>query len=276
MVGGEGQGPTATYNPSPNPPPPTPYRGLEGEFEGRAGELSSPGPPLKYRPQLRICVPVVEATVSRARSRYQRAARKGLWTEVRLDYLEEEAPSLAHLFRGLPGPVIATNRLGTEGGRWAGTEAARRNLLEQALAQGVTCLDVELAADAAWRREVAARLGPTKLILSWHDFAGTPEAAWLDAVLAEMLAQEADILKLVTMAQQPADNVRLLSLIPRAQAHGKEIIAFCMGPLGKWSRVAAPLMGSWLTFAPFTKSRASAPGQLTVNNLKRVWKTLKY
>jgi 3-dehydroquinate dehydratase len=34
-------------------------------------------------------------------------------------------------------------------------------------------------------------------------------------------------------------------------------------------------MGSFLTFAPFSKSGASAPGQLTVNDLKKVWRTLK-
>ena len=44
MMGGEGQGPKAPA-PSPKPPPPTPYRGLGGEFEGRA--IVSPGPPLK-------------------------------------------------------------------------------------------------------------------------------------------------------------------------------------------------------------------------------------
>jgi 3-dehydroquinate dehydratase type I len=229
----------------------------------------------KRKTPLRICVPIVEATVNRARSRYQRAARKGLWTEVRLDYLEERDPDLPRLFRGLPGPVIATNRLAAEGGRWPGSEPDRRRRLEEALALGVTCLDVELAADAAWRRDVAARRGATKLILSWHDFSGTPEAARLEAVLEEMLNAEADILKLVTMARQPEDNLRLLSLIPRARAQGQEIIAFCMGPLGKWSRVAAPLLGSFLAFAPFSKPGASAPGQLTVNDLKRVWKTLK-
>jgi 3-dehydroquinate dehydratase-1 len=198
-----------------------------------------------------------------------------LWTEVRLDYLEERDPDLPRLFRGLPGPVIATNRLAAEGGRWPGSEADRRRWLEEALALGVTCLDLELATNAAWRRDVAARRGATKLILSWHDFSGTPEAARLEAVLEEMLNAEADILKLVTMARQPEDNLRLLSLIPQARAQGQEIIAFCMGPLGKWSRVAAPLLGSWLTFAPFSKQRASAPGQLPVNDLKRVWKTLK-
>ena len=227
------------------------------------------------KPLLRICVPVVEATVNRVRSKYQRAARKGLWTEIRLDYLEEPAPDLQKLFRSLPGPVIATNRRAVEGGRWTGTEADRLNLLAQVLNLGVTCLAVELAADAIFRREVWARRGKTRLILSWHDFAGTPDSARLETVLDEMLAAEADVVKLVALANDPADNLRMLSLIPRAKAAGKDVIAFCMGPLGKWSRIAAPLLGSWLTFAPISKQGASAPGQLTVNDLKRVWNTLK-
>ena len=47
---GEGGQGLQTPAPSPNPPPPTPYRGLGGEFEGRAGESlikNSPGPHLK-------------------------------------------------------------------------------------------------------------------------------------------------------------------------------------------------------------------------------------
>jgi len=220
-------------------------------------------------------VPVVEATVNRARGKYQRAARKGLWTEIRLDFLEEPTPDLQKLFRSLPGPVIATNRLAAEGGRWTGTEADRLALLTQALNLDVTCLDVELAADPMFRREMMERQGKTKIILSWHDFTGTPDAARLEGVLDEMLASEADVVKLVALAREPADNLRMLSLIPRAKAAGKDVIAFCMGPVGKWSRIAAPLLGSWLTFAPFSKQGTSAPGQLTVNDVKRVWKTLR-
>ena len=229
----------------------------------------------KRKLSLRICVPVVEATVNRARGKYQRAARKGLWTEIRLDYLEEPTPDLQKLFRTLPGPVIATNRRFAEGGRRQSDEADRLDRLTEALNLGVTCLDVELAADAGFRREIWARRGKTRLMLSWHDFTGTPDAARLEAVLEEMLAAESDIIKMVALAREPADNLRLLSLIPRAKAQGKDVIAFCMGPWGKWSRIAAPLLGSWLTFAPFSKQGASAPGQLTVNDLKRVWQTLK-
>lgn len=222
---------------------------------------------------LRICVPVVENTVNRARSKYLRAARKGLWAELRLDYLEQ--PDLARLFRSHPGPVIATNRLPGEGGCWTGSEAERRRLLEEALGRGADYLDLELAADAAWRREIWERRGRAGIILSWHDFTGTPESSALEAILQEMLAADAEVVKLVTMAQEPGDSLRLLSLIPIARAAGKEIIAFCMGPAGVWSRVVAPLLGAFLTFAPFTRDRASAPGQLTVTEVKRLFKMLR-
>ncbi len=223
--------------------------------------------------KLRIAVPVVEANTNRARSKYLRAARKGLWTELRLDYLEQ--PDLKRLFRSHPGPVIATNRLAAEGGKWTGRERARRALLEEALALGADFLDLELAADPDWRREVYAHRGQAQIILSWHDFSGTPDTESLEATLQKMLAQEADVIKMVALARQPEDNLRLLSLIPKAKAAGREIIAFCMGPVGKWSRITAPLLGSFLTFAPFTKKGASAPGQLTVNEVKRLWNMLK-
>ena len=77
-----------------------------------------------------------------------------------------------------------------------------------------------------------------------------------------MLAADADILKLVTWARQPEDNLRVLSLIPKVKAQGREIIAFCMGPLGKWSRIAAPFLGSYLTYAPFTRKGAPRRGSL--------------
>ena len=237
---------------------------------GQGSRAPAPGSPLN--PPI-ICVPVVEADVRRARNLYLRSARRGFWTELRLDYLEQ--PDLKRLFRTRPGKVIATNRLESEGGRWRGSEAQRRLLLEEALGYGGDCLDLELAADAAWRREIWARRGSTKIILSWHDFSGTPDSSRLEDLYKEMLAADGDILKIVTQALEPADNLRVLSLIPRAKAAGREIIAFCMGPIGKWSRVVAPYLGSFLTFAPFSKKGASAPGQLTVNEIRRLWKMLK-
>jgi 3-dehydroquinate dehydratase type I len=241
---------------------------------GRGGQGARPAAPfLNPTHQLRLCVPVVEPTVPRARNLYLRAARRGLWAEIRLDYLAK--PDVKKLFRTLPGQVIATNRLATEGGKWPGTEAERRRLLEEALALGVHFVDVELASDAGWRGELYSRRGKTRLILSWHDFSGTPDDGVLAKVFSDMLAAEADVLKIVTYAEAPEDNLRVLSLIPRARVANREIIAFCMGPLGTWSRVAAPFLGGFLSFAPFNRRGASAPGQITVNEMRRLWKGLK-
>ncbi|MEJ5330036.1 MAG: type I 3-dehydroquinate dehydratase [Desulfobaccales bacterium] len=218
-------------------------------------------------------MPVVEEVARRARGVYLRAARKGCWAELRLDYLERV--ELRRLLGTLPGPVVVTNRHPAEGGRWRGAEAARLKVLEEALAYRPTCVDVEWRTEAGWRREVAAAKGETRLILSWHDFAGTPPEAELVAQLEAMLAAEGEIVKIVTLALRPEDNLRVLGLIPRALAAGKEIIAFCMGALGSWSRVAAPYLGSYLTYAPFHRKGASAPGQLTVSEVKRIWRLLR-
>jgi len=222
---------------------------------------------------LRLCVPVVEAVTARARRAYLRAARKGLWAEVRVDYLEK--PDYQRLFRTLPGPVVVTNRPTREGGRWSGSEKARLALLADALPFGVHALDVEFSADPGFRRDLFLRKGPTKLILSWHEFQETPEDGKLEEIFTAMLREKADILKLVTWAHQPQDNLRLLGLIPRARAAGKEIIAFCMGPLGKWSRLAAPFLGSFLSYAPLQRGKTSAPGQVTVNEMRRLFRLLR-
>ena len=242
--------------------------------EGAKDHWPLPPPPTESS-RLRICVPVVEASVPRARGHYLRAARKGLWAEMRLDYLEK--PDLKRLFRSLPGPVIATNRHPEEGGRWKGTEAERYLLLEEVRDLGVPYLDLEFRCDPLWRELMwALRPLDTKFILSWHDMTETPDSLFLEDTLDFMLEDRwSHIIKMVTYARKPEDNLRLLSLIPKALAAGKDIIAFCMGPLGKWSRVAAPFLGSYLTFAPFNPKQASAPGQITVNELRRVWRMLR-
>uniref|UniRef100_A0A7V4G849 3-dehydroquinate dehydratase n=1 Tax=Desulfobacca acetoxidans TaxID=60893 RepID=A0A7V4G849_9BACT len=175
----------------------------------------------------------------------------------------------------LDGPVVVTNRPTREGGRWSGSEKARLALLADALPFGVHALDVEFSADPGFRRDLFLRKGPTKLILSWHEFQETPEDGKLEEIFTAMLREKADILKLVTWAHQPQDNLRLLGLIPRARAAGKEIIAFCMGPLGKWSRLAAPFLGSFLSYAPLQRGKTSAPGQVTVNEMRRLFRLLR-
>jgi methylenetetrahydrofolate--tRNA-(uracil-5-)-methyltransferase len=96
--------------PSPTPPPPTPYRGLGGEFEGRAGDSSSPGPPINpshYHPAITI----IGGGLAGSEAAWQ-AARRGVG--VRLYEMKPRKFSPAHQSR-LLGELVCSNSLRAEG-----------------------------------------------------------------------------------------------------------------------------------------------------------------
>ncbi len=55
---------------------------------------------------------------------------------------------------------------------------------------------------------------------------------------------------------------------PAPSKKGQAITAFCMGEEGKISRIMAPLLGSAITYASLDREEASAPGQLTIHELR--------
>ena len=197
---------------------------------------------------------------------------EGYLAELRLDYLAR--PDLPRLLRSPRGPIIVTNRLPEEGGRWQGEEHGRRQLLEEAVTLGADYVDVEFNADPDWRREIINGRGNSKIILSWHDFQGTSSPYRFADTMLAMLELGADIIKIVAYAHKPADCLALLALIPGALERGQDIIAFSMGPAGKYSRIISPLLGGYLTFAVLAAGQESAPGQLTVQELLSCWETL--
>lgn len=71
------------------------------------------------------------------------------------------------------------------------------------------------------------------------------------------------------------DNLKVLALIPYAIKRGQAIVTFCMGEKGKMSRIFSPLMGAAWTYASLGRRRASAPGQLTVKEMREIWERLE-
>jgi 3-dehydroquinate dehydratase-1 len=215
---------------------------------------------------------VVAADLELAEQSLAQIQAKGYLAELRLDYLAH--PDLPRLLRSPRGPVIVTNRLPGEGGRWQGEERDRQRLLEQAVSLGADYVDVEFNADPEWRMDILAGRGRSKIILSWHDFQGTSTPYRLADTMLAMTELRADIIKIVVYAHKPADCLALLALIPGALERGQDIIAFCMGPAGKYSRIISPLLGGYLTFAVLAAGQESASGQLTVPELLSCWETL--
>lgn len=189
--------------------------------------------------------------------------------EVRIDLIGDSWQDIA---RQLEKPWIACNRIQEEGGSWQESEARRKEELLKAIQLGANIVDIELATPNL-EKVVLLVKKQAKCLLSFHNTKQTPPLENLKKIVKQQLAAGADICKVVTCAQDAEDNLAILKLIP--EFPGVNIIAFAMGPIGLPSRILSPLVGGCLTYAAIEKGAQSAPGQMTVNELHKLYQMVK-
>ena len=188
--------------------------------------------------------------------------------ELRIDLLDTDARHVLAELKKLGLPVIITNRMKQEGGAWAGSEYERiRTLLS--LMPLADAVDIELCAEERDTVVKKAKSAGKTVIISAHDFLGTPELDVMVGIIRESFEAGADIAKLAVMPQSFEDVLRLFELT----LHSKEqVCTIAMGDIGKHSRVIAPVYGSVMTYGYVNKP--TAPGQLRVDELKSILKLL--
>ena len=190
-------------------------------------------------------------------------------------------------------PVLLTCRTAAEGGRARLDDASYGALLRSVL-EGLAdwaperrpvAIDVEVQRGCLPQVcEQAHGLG-IDVVASFHDFEATPADEVLEEVLARMAREGADLAKIAVWPTGADDVARLLGVCARATAGAGErsglgvpVAAMSMGALGAVSRVA-PAFGSALTFAVVPdeqgQARASAPGQLPIQDVRRCLELLR-
>ena len=223
-----------------------------------------------------ICIPIVARTQDAALMQMEKSFPLADILELRIDHIEDV--NLEKLMSKKRGKILVTNRRRDEGGGFSGTEVERVELLKEAVGLGADYVDIEMGTAEALIKELAARIGNhhgrTKWIISHHDLNGTPSERALRRRLDECKRTGADIIKIVTYAKRMEDNLRVLGLIPYARRKDQEIAAFCMGEMGRISRIMAPLLGSYFNYASLERGTESAPGQLTIEEMKQVSRVL--
>jgi 3-dehydroquinate dehydratase-1 len=116
-------------------------------------------------------------------------------------------------------------------------------------------------------RRVHARGG--RVILSAHDFQGTPNDEELASVFLRAYQLGGDVAKVAVMPQSPEDVLRLLAMTRRmSETLPIPVVSMSMGSLGVMSRIFGGVFGSALTFA--TSAGESAPGQLPIKDLREI------
>lgn len=151
-------------------------------------------------------------------------------------------------------------------------EAERMRLLKSSMDLGATYVDVELESTDAYLNALAAHAGDqgTKLIVSYHNFELTPETEELETLLQNCYERGGDLAKIAVQVHSREDVGKLMDLY---RLPGKKVI-IGMGKLGRISRVMGPYLGAEFTFAAPGKGGETAPGQLSYDQLRSIYKVI--
>ncbi|HEY3175117.1 MAG TPA: shikimate dehydrogenase [Candidatus Polarisedimenticolia bacterium] len=211
-----------------------------------------------------IILSLVERDVAEMRREILSAPEKAGAVEVRLDTLGRVDPTL--LFEGAPRPLIATCRRKADGGFFAGSEKARREVLWAAVRAGASYIDVEQGTAAANLAEDLVSAPGVGVILSHHDLDGMPRD--LDGLYRRMARVKGiKAVKIVGTARAPADMIKVRDFLQRHRRASPPVISFCSGATGVMSRIMALEWGSWATYASAGFGREAAPGQASLPDL---------
>ena len=185
---------------------------------------------------------------------------------------EEHISELLQRIRKQIGKTVLlfTWRTEREGGSSPEEDICYREILTAALKSGsVDLIDIELRHPDSNRIREEARQKKIPVILSEHDFHGTPGEEEILRSLKEMEINGADIAKIAVMPSSVQDVRRLTHAAKEAFSFFHiPMIAIAMGEYGKETRIKAEEIGSCLTFG--SVGEESAPGQIPARELHKL------
>lgn len=229
----------------------------------------------------KICVPVIAHTYQELVRSLDRIRKSPFdLVEFRADfYFEEEAGALETLREAVGScPILYTIRTEEEGGEIeiSDDEYRQRNLAAASMADLVDLQLGRLHAEGGNRQlhsDLVDRIheAGAKVVLSWHDFGGTPGAGQIVKKLVLMQEEGCDISKAAVMPNSRKDVCALMeaSAVMLEGKADRPFITLAMGEVGTVTRMACAFTGSCISFG--TAGSSSAPGQIPAGKLRRIF-----
>lgn len=234
----------------------------------------------------KICVPIVdkkeEDIMESARNIVKAKADLVEW---RVDWFEdifdlEKVQEILEKLRQILGecPLLFTCRTAFDGGEITLTPQQYEKLYQMAIECGyVDMIDIEIFnySKVAMGLIDKAHFHNLTVVGSTHDFHSTPSKIEMVGRIVFMQKMGADIPKLAVMPENKQDVLNLLVATEEIvrEYDSTPVITMSMGPQGVISRISGKVFGSAITFG--TVGKASAPGQLDVEDLRTVMKILR-
>jgi 3-dehydroquinate dehydratase/shikimate dehydrogenase len=219
--------------------------------------------------QDKVCAVVAAPDAASMRTQLVRALKDTRTVELRLDWLRDDAEIarfLKILARLRPrATVIATCRRREAGGRYRGTIAKQMVHLAEALQAGCQWYDFEIETLRKCPGElVDVVLGDGSQLASAHFFQRMPKS--LPRVAAELMKHRPRAIKIAAHCDSLAQARALLDFGRKRS----NVVAIPMGDVGLPARFLALRAPSGFAYAPV--EHATAPGQISLDQMKRVYR----
>ena len=224
-----------------------------------------------------ICVSVQEKSFGDCRAILESCEM----AELRADLCRLSVEEVERLVEIRPN-LIATCRIANS------SEAFAREQLAAAIRRGARYVDIEIEAPdehLEYVRTLAREYG-CWLIVSFHDFEGTPSLDELKGIARLCRTKGADLVKIVTTAWNISDAARTMRLYDlqadgalfegAAAAERPQLVAFSMGEAGKFTRLLCLKLGAPYTYVSAGASNATASGQYTREEMERLLSAENY
>ncbi|MCL1965697.1 MAG: type I 3-dehydroquinate dehydratase [Candidatus Bathyarchaeota archaeon] len=222
-----------------------------------------------------ICVSIKPKNIQEALILIEKAEGvKADFIEVRLDDLGEGEAKLGDLSASTRIPLIATNKLLNENGSYMGTSLQRWQTLLDAANSGFQYVDLELSTVELEKQIIHLKELGVKSIVSFHKFDGSFSSREMCDILDREIGSGADVCKIVGTAKQVQDNFVVLDFVSENAARTR-LVCFCMGKYGRISRLLSPVFGAFFTFAALEQGSETAPGQISINEMRAVYSLLR-
>ena len=237
-------------------------------------------PPLALMPHPtslpRICIAMGFPDPQKLMEHARREANAGeSFFEFRLDYLAAPEQGVAVIRKFLAAhpecSILATCRRHQNHGKVNGSVEDQVRILDAALDAGARAVDVEIESAENARARLEALRGKGQLVLSYHNYDGTPSP---ESIVRRMLRVPADGYKIVTTARKPSDNSRILAI---TKSHPRTpLVVLAMGETGFPTRVLGTAWGGMFTYAAPNASEGTASGQVSARVLRHLYRAEKF
>ncbi len=219
----------------------------------------------------KICLPIIKQSIPEVVEIIEQQKNNFDMFEIWIDYVKENEEMIQNMLQDLSNKfakkiIVVFRRQNAE---LITMPFEKRKLIIEKLAEKNIFMDLDIEQQ---RKDLEfAKEKKAKVIASFHDYKKTPRTSALVEIIKKMEVFQPAIFKIATFCETEKDALHLLHLLLDLKEEKKDVIVLGMGEKGIITRIFGSIWGNEITFAPTSENEQSAPGQLTKEQLEKIF-----